>query len=99
MAVVLIQHLPGDFDPKSYDAVNDRMGVEADPPEGLISHTLGVSDAGAVIVDVWESEDHHDRFVAERLNPAMEAVFGSETFAAMPTVERNWYPVHHHTAP
>jgi hypothetical protein len=55
------------------------MGVDDDPPAGLISHTLGRGDDGIWrIVDIWESQEALDRFDAERLRPAL-----MESFRAM----------------
>lgn len=94
MPVAIIHRMPADFTTDMYDAVNAKTEVEANPPSGLISHTLGTSDQGAVILDVWESEDDFESFRSERLNPAMESVVGSEVFAGMPTPERELYAVH-----
>ncbi|MDF2975385.1 MAG: hypothetical protein K0S40_113 [Actinomycetospora sp.] len=48
--------------------------VGHDRPEGLIMHLAGESEDGLQIVSVWESGVHHDRFVAERLHPALRRV-------------------------
>jgi hypothetical protein len=61
---------------ETYDAVNEKMGVDEQPPEGLIVHTAGAVDGQWQIVDVWESEEHAARFDRERLGPAVEAVMG-----------------------
>jgi hypothetical protein len=91
--------MPADFTTDMYDAVNAKAEVAANPPAGLIYHALGTSDDGAVIIDVWESEDAFESFRGDRLNPAMESIVGSEVFAAMPTPEREFYAVHETVQP
>jgi hypothetical protein len=61
-----------------YDAVNEKAGVDEHAPDGLIAHTAGEVDGQWQIIDVWESEEHADRFGRERLGPAIEAVIGAE---------------------
>jgi hypothetical protein len=68
-----------------YDAVNAKAGVDESPPEGLLIHTAGEVDGQWQIVDVWESEEHAERFGAERLAPAIEAVMGSAPPGPPPT--------------
>jgi len=47
------------------------------PPDGLLVRIAGESeDGGLRIVTVWESVVHHDRFVAERLHPALRRTGG-----------------------
>jgi hypothetical protein len=87
MAILMILDIPGGT-VEQYDKVNEAMGVDADnTPEGLISHVTGPTDDGLLIVDVWESEEALNRFVGERVMPAMQQVGVPE---AMPRV----MPVH-----
>ena len=68
-----------------YDAVNAKAGVDEQPPEGLLLHTAGEVDGQWQIVDVWESEEHADRFGTERLTPAIESVMGGAPPGDPPT--------------
>jgi hypothetical protein len=70
---------------ETYDAVNAHMSVHATPPEGLIIHSAGEVDGTWQIVDVWESEEHAQRFDAERLGPAVAAVAGATAPGPPPT--------------
>lgn len=99
MSVVIINRLPADFTTDTYDAVNAKAEVEANPPKGLVSHTLGTSSDGSVIVDVWDSEEDFEAFRNDRLNPALESAVGSEVFDAMPTPERDVYELHNQVSP
>jgi hypothetical protein len=94
MAVLVIQRMPPMFTTEQYDQVNQRLGDE--PPNGLISHTLGTSEGQAVMADVWESREKFEAFREGRLNPALEDLVGSEMFKQLPTPEREFYGVHDH---
>ena len=43
-------------------------------PDGLLLHTAGQSEQGWYIYDVWESPEHFQRFLAEKLGPAIESI-------------------------
>ena len=58
-----------------YDAVKEKLNVEADRPDGMIIHTAGFTSEGVFrIFDVWETEEQHSRFMQERLMPIVEEV-------------------------
>ena len=71
-----------------YDAIQAQLGIEGNPPDGLLVHCSGELDGRFQIWDVWESRGHFERFGEERLRPALVAVAGEEAVAAMPDVER-----------
>src|SRR5919108_6093472 len=60
-----------------YDAVNDKLGIDPTGgggwPEGLIHHTGAEKPGGLVVFEVWESRAAQERFLNERLRPALEA--------------------------
>jgi hypothetical protein len=57
------------------EAVGKDMGdVYDNPPDGLIVHTATENGDGVRIVDVWESAEHQQRFMAERLGPSIAKV-------------------------
>ena len=61
-----------------YWAVNASMGIEEDGstgwPDALISHTAALTDTGLAVSEIWQSKDDQERFLAERLSAALEAV-------------------------
>ncbi|HEX7059313.1 MAG TPA: hypothetical protein VF176_05620 [Solirubrobacterales bacterium] len=59
---------------EQYEAINSHMGVEENPPDGLIFHAAGPIGGGWDVIDFWESREHFDRFQQERLGPAIEAL-------------------------
>jgi hypothetical protein len=67
-----------------YDAVTAQMGIANNPPEGLIFHSAGELEGRFQVFSVWETSEHADRFMRERLRPAQVALVGEEAVAAMP---------------
>jgi hypothetical protein len=75
-----------------YEAINEKMGVEENPPEGLIFHAAWPQDGGGWnVVDFWESREHFDRFQENLLGPAL-ASLGDEGPSGPPNVKE--FPVH-----
>jgi hypothetical protein len=60
----------------TYEKVNAQLGVDGDPPGGLLLHCAGDADGTWQIVDVWESEEQARQFYEGRLTRAVEAVIG-----------------------
>jgi hypothetical protein len=60
-----------------YDAVNEKLGIDPQGgsgwPEGLIFHTGAAKPGGWIVFEVWESQQAQERFLADRLRPALEA--------------------------
>ena len=84
--------------PETYDRVNAEMGIEGEPPEGLIFHWAGEVDDKWTIIDVWESSEAYDRFSEERLRPAIQKVTGMDP-AGAPGPTRSEFPVHNYVKP
>jgi hypothetical protein len=98
MAVAIITtDFPAGVGPDVYDAVGAVLGVEADPPEGLIFHWAGEVDGTWTFSEVWESREACDRFRRERLYPLMQQVSGIPVTAIQPTMRE--YPVHNYEKP
>ncbi|MEO8874698.1 MAG: hypothetical protein ABI461_03845 [Polyangiaceae bacterium] len=56
-----------------YEQLRAELGTN--PPDGLIVHLVLEREGGLLrYVDVWESKEHSDRFMAERVHPAVDAV-------------------------
>lgn len=75
---------------EQYNAVNDRIGVGENPPDGLIFHAAGAFGEGWNVIDFWESREHFDRFMRERLGPAIEEL-GDQAPPGPPSVKE--FPV------
>lgn len=74
MAILMIMEMDG-ATTDDYDAVNAAMGIDSDHlPEGLISHAVGPTDNGLAIVNVWDNPGDMERFVQQRVGPAMQQV-------------------------
>jgi hypothetical protein len=74
MAIVITQTMPEGTPIQMLDAVTEEMGVDSDPPEGMIVHTHYEEDGRVKILDVWESVELHTKFGEERLGPAFQKV-------------------------
>jgi hypothetical protein len=63
---------------KDYETVNQKLGIDTktgkgDWPAGMRNHTAGLSGDGVLIVtEVWDSEAHQERFMEQRLGPALQ---------------------------
>ena len=81
---------------EQYDAVHSQIGVDDNPPEGMIFHAAGPIEGGWGIIDFWESREHFDRFQSERLGPAIQEL-GDRAFQGRPDIKE--FPVHNLTKP
>jgi hypothetical protein len=69
----------------TYEKVNAELGMDGDPPEGLLLHSAGDVEGQWQIVDVWESEAQARQFYDGRLTRAIERVIGMVPPAAPST--------------
>src|SRR3989442_15950851 len=51
-----------------YERVNAELGVDGDPPPGMLLHCAGEVDGRWQIVDVWESQEQARSFYDGRLS-------------------------------
>jgi hypothetical protein len=74
MAMCFVMEFAG-IGEAEYDAVLEKLGMVpgkiVESADGGISHVAGPSERGWVVVDVWESQEHFDRFLANHLGAAM----------------------------
>jgi hypothetical protein len=79
MPIGVLQMMP-EGSAELYERVGERMfGTRSSSfssdqaPDGLIMHSAGpIEDGGWYVYDIWESQAHLDRFVEERLMPALK---------------------------
>ncbi|MEO8899249.1 MAG: hypothetical protein ABI352_09685 [Candidatus Dormibacter sp.] len=80
MTYAFTQDVP--IDVSTYRRIIDGLGPT--PPEGLIVHlAIERQEGGLRYLDVWESEEHWERFAAERLHPVVHPVL-MELIGAQP---------------
>jgi hypothetical protein len=83
MAVVVIQEF--EATPEEYDQVDAKLGDET--PEGAILHAAVDLGGGRMkAIDVWESAEHFQKFVQDRLIPAMAEVNPDAPEAQQPEI-------------
>ena len=96
MAVTFLQEFSptDDRSTANYDTIKEQLGVDEDPPAGLIVHSAGYGQDGTFrIVDVWESQEHLDRFLSERLMPVVDKLM-AENPDAPPPARQESYELH-----
>jgi hypothetical protein len=57
---------------EEYEAANAQMGVEDEPPVGLIFHAAGPMGEDWNVIDFWESRELFESFREGRLGPAIQ---------------------------
>ena len=57
------------IDAETYAQNKDGLG--ADRPDGLIAHLAWRTETGLRYVDVWQSKDQHEAFAEQRLHPVV----------------------------
>ena len=82
MAIGMLQMTPG-LTKEQYEQLGEKIfgsrSNEFSPseaPDGLIMHSAGPTDDGWFVYDIWESEEHLQRFFQERLMPAAQELGG-----------------------
>ncbi len=97
MAVAYVQEFPiENHETTNYDFVKEKIGDG--PFDGLLIHTAGFDEEAGVfrILDVWETREHADRFLAEHVQPLVEAgpsAFPNPDAFTMPTRD-GFYELH-----
>jgi hypothetical protein len=93
MAVALLEENPV-MTPELYDRVRERLDLEHHPAEGLIFHAAGIGHEAWVAYDVWESRAAWDRFLEDRLQPAVRDVFGAAGLEPPPAHRQEIFELH-----
>jgi hypothetical protein len=96
VTVVMQQTMPNEITLEFLDRVTQEMGVETDPPAGLIVHTHFDDDGRVQVIDVWDSQEAFESFRDQRLLPAMQKLAAERGIDMMqaPPPEATVTPVH-----
>lgn len=78
MAIVMTFVWP-EITPEVYDAARTRVGWEENSPDGFVMHMGWFDGDGFHVADVWETEDHFTRFIADRVAPVVKGELGITT--------------------
>jgi len=64
---------------RSIEQFDDVVAHVGDRPDGMLARYAGPTEDGSLrVISVWESKAHADRFMTERLGPALATVLGPE---------------------
>ena len=63
MAIVVLQDFPGGTQ-EQYDQLLEKLNLGGKSPQGNLVHIAGPIEGGWRVVDVWESEDALNAFLA-----------------------------------
>jgi len=69
MAYLMTHFWPGGTE-QQYRAMEAVVHPPGGLPEGQIYHAAGPTEGGILIAAVWESKEHADRFLHEKLMPS-----------------------------
>ena|SRR5437762_3552560 len=78
MAVGVLTAAP-ELTKQIYDAATEKMFGHAAPmreDEAPIAHSAGQGEQGYYVYDIWESREAFERFMQEKLGPALGEVLG-----------------------
>ena len=61
---------------EQYDEILELMGLSESVAhvDGAIFHWVAKTDDGLIVVDVWESNEHFNRFAEEQIGPYSQQV-------------------------
>lgn len=71
MAIMMIMTWD-DVSLADYDRVRELVRFETDVPEGGLYHVAAYDGSALRITDVWESAEHFQQFVEQRLMPGVQ---------------------------
>ena len=55
-----------------YDQTHNEVSPGDEPPPGMLFHAAGQTENGWRVIDVWESQEAADRFIQDKLGPALQ---------------------------
>jgi len=94
MAIAVMQDFPGGTQ-QQYNQVNDQvlaqLNLGGNTPQGCLFHTAGPIEGGWRILDVWESQDALNTFLAT-LRPIAQSV-------GIPQPQVTIWPIHNILTP
>jgi len=73
VATIMLMHWR-EATPSQYDQAREMVGWDRDIPTGAKLHVSGFADDGLHVLDVWESEEAFNEFMARRLSPAIAEI-------------------------
>jgi hypothetical protein len=79
--------------PDQYEEARAKVDWEGNRPDGAVLHVVGFEEGAVHVTDVWESPEQFQRFVEERLMPAVQEIgIEGEPEVRFYPVQRVWNP-------
>ena len=72
MATVMLMHWP-EVTKEQYEEVRRTVKWEENPPDGAKFHTAWVASDGFHVLDLWDSQQHFEKFLQNRLAAGVAA--------------------------
>jgi hypothetical protein len=73
MQTVMLMRWAG-VTPEQYEEARSVINWEGDVPDGAVLHVAGFDGDDLRVTDVWESQEHFQRFTEERLMPGVQQI-------------------------
>jgi hypothetical protein len=72
MATVMLMHWP-EVTKEQYEEVRRTVKWEENPPDGAKFHTAWMAGDGFHVLDLWDSQQHFEKFLQNRLAAGVAA--------------------------
>jgi hypothetical protein len=73
MATVMMMHWP-EVSKEQYEKARKEVNWEGNVPNGAKFHVAWFGQDGLRVLDLWESQQEFERFVEQRLMPAVQKI-------------------------
>ena len=83
MAIGIIMEFDG-MGEDVYEGVREKINWPDNWADGIQHHLAGPVEGGMRIVEVRDSREQYDRWMAETIQPALREVVGAETLESAP---------------
>jgi hypothetical protein len=73
MSTVMLMHWP-EATKEQYEQARREVGWETNVPKGAQFHVSWLANDGLHVLDLWDSQTDFERFMNERLRPAVQRI-------------------------
>lgn len=73
MSIIMLMHWP-EVSKAQYEQARKEINWEGDTPQGAKFHVAWFGEDGFHVLDLWESREDFERFLKQRLTPAVQKI-------------------------